>query len=211
MKINYVDTSKLDVCYELEKSYNVILNEYLSFNFNFIENKSRDENYKLFEYGHKAGLYMAKMRDTGINWKNANFSTYKKSHSWYGMKVNNQNVWEGVLLTTKGKKKILKNTPLGDEFFKSTIDLLKIYSEVSSVMIAKLPSGRKLPAHRGDKSIKRIHLGLVVPEGDISFRVRGEDKKWKEGKCLAFNDFYEHEAWNNTDQDRINLIVDVVR
>ena len=59
MKINYVDTSKLDVCYELEKSYNVILNEYLSFNFNFIENKSRDENYKLFEYGHKAGLYLS--------------------------------------------------------------------------------------------------------------------------------------------------------
>ena len=43
-------------------------------------------------------------------------------------------------------------------------------------MVAKLTSGRKLPAHRGDKSIKRIHLGLVVPEGDISFRVRGEDK-----------------------------------
>ena len=78
-------------------------------------------------------------------------------------------------------------------------------------MVAKLTSGRKLPAHRGDKSIKRIHLGLVVPEGDISFRVRGEDKKWEEGKCLAFNDFYELEAWNNTNQDRINLIVDVVR
>ena len=211
MKINYVDTSKLNVCHALEKNYNVILNDYLSFNFNFIENKGRDENYKFFEYGHKAALYMAKMRDTGINWNEANFGTYKRTNSWYGIQVNNQNVWEGVLLTTKGKKKTLKNTPIGDEFFKSTIELLKIYPEVTSIMVAKLTSGRKLPAHRGDKSIKRIHLGLVVPEGDISFRVRGEDKKWEEGKCLAFNDFYEHEALNNTNQDRINLIVDVVR
>ena len=148
---------------------------------------------------------MAKMRDTGINLNEANFGTFKRTNSWYGIQVNNQNVWEGVLLTTKGKKKTLKNTAIGDEFFKSTIELLKIYPEVTSIMVAKLTSGRKLPAHRGDKSIKRIHLGLVVPEGDISFRVRGEDKKWEEGKCLAFNDFYEHEAWNNTNQDRINL------
>jgi len=79
MKINYADTSKLDVCNKLEKNYQLILNDYLSFNFNFIENKSRDENYKFFEYGHKAALYMAKMRDTGINWNKANFGTYKRT------------------------------------------------------------------------------------------------------------------------------------
>ena len=44
----------------LKKIFNIILNDYLSFNFNFIKNKSRDENYKFFEYGHKAALYMAK-------------------------------------------------------------------------------------------------------------------------------------------------------
>ena len=61
---------------------------------------------------------MAKIRDTGINWNEANFGTYKRTNSWYGIQVNNQNVWEGVLLTTKGKKKTLKNTPICYVFFK---------------------------------------------------------------------------------------------
>ena len=80
-----------------------------------------------------------------------------------------------------------------------------------SIMVAKFPSGRSIPLHRGDRKIRRIHLGLDVPKGDIFFQVRGEKKKWEVGKCLAFNDFYEHTAWNNTDKDRINLIVDIKR
>ena len=36
-------------------------------------------------------------------------------------------------------------------------------------------------------------------------------EKWENGKCFAFNDFYEHGGWNNTDYDRIILIVDLDR
>ena len=82
---------------------------------------------------------------------------------------------------------------------------------VKSIMLGKLPSGKSIPPHRGDKSIRRIHLGLIVPEGDVTFTCRGEDRKWEVGKCLAFNDFFEHSARNNTEEDRINLIVDIER
>ena len=75
MKMNYVDTSKLDVCEHLENSFKIILDDYLTFNFNFIKNDKFDENFKLFKFAHEAGLYMAKMRDAGSNWKNANFRT----------------------------------------------------------------------------------------------------------------------------------------
>jgi aspartyl/asparaginyl beta-hydroxylase (cupin superfamily) len=30
-----------------------------------------------------------------------------------------------------------------------------------------------------------------------------------EGKCLVFDDYFEHEAWNHADGDRIVLIVDM--
>ena len=221
MKMNYVDTSKLDVCEHLENSFKIILDDYLTFNFNFIKNDKFDENFKLFKFAHEAGLYMAEMRDAGSNWKNANFRTYKKSHSWYAMQVSNcgqhlsyshnkNNIWEGVLLSTKDKNNNLKNTPIGDKFFLKTIDALKD-TGVESIMLGKLPSGKSIPPHRGDKGIRRIHLGLIVPEGDVTFTCRGEDRKWEAGKCLAFNDFFEHSARNNTEQDRINLIVDIIR
>ena len=88
--MNYVDTSKLDVCEHLEKSFNIILKDYLEFNFKFIEKmKSLMRTLNYSSLPMNAGLYMAKMRDAGSNWKNANFRTYKKSHSWYAMQVSN--------------------------------------------------------------------------------------------------------------------------
>ena len=104
----------------------------------------------------------------------------------------------------------LINTPVGDEYFSSTIDALR-ETDVTSILIGRLPSGRAVPPHRGDKRICRIHLGLIVPDGDVAFTCRGEDRKWEKGKCLAFNDFYEHSARNNTEYDRVNLIVDTLR
>ena len=224
--MNYVDTSKLDVCEHLEKSFNIILKDYLEFNFKFIENNSYDENYMFWKSGHEASLEIKKMKDNEIDYDNANFGVYKKSHSWYGMQVDDLNIWEAVLLATKvehkkypmfhlrgntGLSKNLRPTPICKKYFKNTFDSLKTYTDIMSIMVAKFPSGRSIPLHRGDRKIRRIHLGLDVPEGDIFFQVRGEKKKWEVGKCLAFNDFYEHTAWNNTDKDRINLIVDIKR
>ena len=33
--------------------------------------------------------------------------------------------------------------------------------------------------------------------------------RWHEGKCLVFDDHFEHEAWNQTAQDRVVLIVNL--
>ena len=62
-------------------------------------------------------------------------------------------------------------------------------TDAKSIIIGRLPSGKSVPPHRGNKGIYRVHLGLIVPDGDVTFTCRGEDKKWETGKCLAFNDF----------------------
>ena len=43
------------------------------------------------------------------------------------------------------------------------------------------------------------------------FRVGGDTRKWHEGELLVFDDTVEHEAWNDSDRDRIILIFDVWR
>jgi aspartate beta-hydroxylase len=42
-----------------------------------------------------------------------------------------------------------------------------------------------------------VHLGLRVPRG-CSLRVAEETRAWEEGKCLVFDDSFEHEVgWFN--------------
>ena len=54
------------------------------------------------------------------------------------------------------------------------------------------------------------HLPLVVPP-HCGFRVGNEVRAWEVGKLLIFDDTIEHEAWNNSAEDRIVLIFDIWR
>jgi beta-hydroxylase len=73
---------------------------------------------------------------------------------------------------------------------------------------------KHLPAHRGPyKGVIRYHLGLKIPEPATACGIRVGDEvgHWQEGKSLIFDDTYDHEAWNDTDGDRVVLFVDFVR
>jgi len=59
-------------------------------------------------------------------------------------------------------------------------------------------------------TVYRLHLGLVVPE-QCGLRVGNEVRNWIEGKCLIFDDTFEHEAWNESNQNRAVLLVDFIR
>jgi aspartate beta-hydroxylase len=51
------------------------------------------------------------------------------------------------------------------------------------------------------------HLPLIVPK-DFALRVGGETHVWEEGRCVTFDDKFEHEAWTNSSETRVVLIVD---
>jgi len=73
---------------------------------------------------------------------------------------------------------------------------------------------KHLPPHRGPyKGVIRYHLGLKIPEPreQCGIRVKDEVRHWEEGKSLVFDDTFEHEAWNHTDEDRVVLFVDFIR
>src|SRR5215470_11228679 len=64
---------------------------------------------------------------------------------------------------------------------------------------SRLAPGAHITPHRGYEGysgfVLRCHLGLVVPEG-CALKVGDETRGWQEGRCLVFDDSYEHEAWN---------------
>jgi hypothetical protein len=79
------------------------------------------------------------------------------------------------------------------------------------VMFSRLGPGARIPPHTGMLNARLIcHLPLIVPPG-CGFRVGNEVRQWEEGKLLVFDDTIEHEAWNDSDEDRVVLIFDIWR
>lgn len=71
-----------------------------------------------------------------------------------------------------------------------------------------------IPPHKGPtRAVIRCHLGLIVPDDAERcwLRVDQEICHWQEGKCLVFDDTYEHEVKNDTDQVRVVLFLDFDR
>lgn len=67
----------------------------------------------------------------------------------------------------------------------------------------------KLPPHCSVDNVRiRCHLGLSIPSG-AGIRVGGETRTWEPGECLVFEDSFEHEVWNDSDERRVVLIVDL--
>ena len=71
------------------------------------------------------------------------------------------------------------------------------------------PGAHILP-HRGVTNVRSVvHLGLDVPE-DCALRLTEvEELRWEAGRCFAFDDTYEHEAWNRSDRTRVILLGDI--
>jgi ornithine lipid ester-linked acyl 2-hydroxylase len=103
---------------------------------------------------------------------------------------------------------------LGVEMCPRTAALVREIPGMTTAMISILSPRKHILAHRGPyKGVLRYHLGLVVPEDAESCRIRvGDDvRHWHEGESLVFDDTFDHEVWNDTDETRVVLFVDVLR
>ncbi len=64
------------------------------------------------------------------------------------------------------------------------------------------------PENRSGRFI-RIHIPLIVPEGDVFLEVNGEEVTWKD--LFGFNNQYAHSAYNLTDEWRLIFLIDIDR
>ncbi len=72
--------------------------------------------------------------------------------------------------------------------------------------------GTHLYPHCGEmQGVLRCHLPVLVPEGEVGMRFGQHVVQWQEGRCIVFDDTFEHEAWNHTAQDRVVLLATFAR
>ena len=209
--MTYFDKSKLRVASELESNYNIIVEDYNKFNYQYQDRLGKFKIDTLFKKWR--GLYEFSLQVDKKNvFLGSTVKSRKKNFGHYTLEVNNKTIWDGIVLATKANLfKRFNHTYVGRKYFSETLSLFNNYKEVITVSMARFPANRIIPTHKGNRELIRIHYGIKIPEGDISFKVKNEEKKWENGKAFAFNDFYEHGGWNNTEQDRIILIVDLDR
>jgi beta-hydroxylase len=125
------------------------------------------------------------------------------------MRIAKGNNWRTFILYGFGTKleKNCRKAPL-------TTRLLESVPNLQTAWFSILGPGYHIPAHRGvSKGILRSHLGLIIPKEAEKCRLRVDDKiqVWRPGEIFVFDDTYEHEVWNDTDEERVILLFDFDR
>jgi aspartate beta-hydroxylase len=89
-----------------------------------------------------------------------------------------------------------------------SMPLARVRDHAPEALYSVLRPGTHILPHRGVTNTRLVtHLPLIVPP-DCALRVGGETHVWKEGRCVTFDDTFEHEAWNHSGEDRVVLILD---
>ncbi|MFN3918444.1 MAG: aspartyl/asparaginyl beta-hydroxylase domain-containing protein [Flavobacteriales bacterium] len=133
-----------------------------------------------------------------------------KQYKPYNLKSLNQNSgWSTITFKTWGinVNSNLNKTKTVDEF-------LKKFPEILSFAVSKMSAKTVIKPHNGDtNTIWRCHFGIKIPSTlpHCGIEVKSETKSWEEGKVLAFCDAFNHRAWNQTDEERIIVIFDILR
>ena len=124
-------------------------------------------------------------------------------------KISKGTNWRTFILFGFGNKleKNCKEAP-------STTRLLEAVPNLQTAWFSILSPGYHIPAHRGvSKGIVRAHLGLIIPKqaGKCRMRVGDTVNVWRPGEIFVFDDTYEHEVWNDTEEERVILLFDFDR
>jgi hypothetical protein len=107
--------------------------------------------------------------------------------------------------------KLAEETPLAKLFPKTlkaleAADLVRVDGRPMELFFSRLKPGTHIPPHHGIANNRiTVHLPLIVP-GDCEIRVGSLTHRWREGELMAFDDSFEHEAWNRAPADRVVLI-----
>ncbi|WP_336959681.1 aspartyl/asparaginyl beta-hydroxylase domain-containing protein [Sphingobium aquiterrae] len=91
-----------------------------------------------------------------------------------------------------------------------TAELVSRIPGLNSAFFSVLVPGTHIPPHTGvTKAFLTCHLGIQVPQqaGKCRMRVVDQWLQWEEGKCLVFDDCFDHEVRNDTDETRIVLLL----
>ncbi|CUW22366.1 Aspartyl/Asparaginyl beta-hydroxylase [Serratia grimesii] len=89
--------------------------------------------------------------------------------------------------------------------------------DVLSASLSFLAPGKQVPAHRGPfRGILRGYLVLSMPKRADGLpaavlKVDGQEYRLNDGEFMLWDDTFEHEVWNDSDEVRTVLLLDIRR
>ncbi|HLY07621.1 MAG TPA: aspartyl/asparaginyl beta-hydroxylase domain-containing protein [Rhizomicrobium sp.] len=90
-----------------------------------------------------------------------------------------------------------------------TIPMMDCPGYAPTVLFSILSPKTHIPPHSSVTNARLVvHLPLIAPE-NCRFRVGNETRDWKNGHAWVFDDTIEHEAWNDSDQLRVIMMIDI--
>ena len=104
-------------------------------------------------------------------------------------------------------------TKSAKHLFPKTVKILSelenYYSPFAEAAFMVLKPGVAIPAHHDTSNVNiTCHLGIKIPE-NCAIRVGSETRSWAEGETLFFDQSFEHEAWNKSQEKRVVLLLDL--
>ena len=117
--------------------------------------------------------------------------------------------WKVFLLFGMGQR-----SPRNCELCPETVRLLESIPRLNSAFFSILSPRYHIPKHRGvTKGMIRCHVGLVIPKEREScyMQLKQERVVWEEGRAVVFDDMCKHEVRNDTDEERVVLLLDFER
>jgi aspartate beta-hydroxylase len=121
--------------------------------------------------------------------------------------------WKELVLFGSGARPELapRTSALIRKFASSAVSLAQAGG--GEVIFSVLAPHTHLTPHCASTNIRwTAHLGLVVPsstreESGCRIRIADQWHQWKEGRVLVFDDSYEHEVLNDTNEIRAVLLL----
>ncbi len=163
----------------------------------------------------KQGLYFSSMFSK-LHLLSDNYKIIKKE---YLENTNDLLEWPEKYLYDSDKEwKVIPLYAFGEwktNKFPETTKILKKIPNLRTALFSKLGPKTTLKPHRGwadlSNYVLRTHLGIQVPNGKCGIVVKNSFRQIEEGSLITFDDSKLHYGINETDKERVVLIVDIER
>lgn len=124
--------------------------------------------------------------------------------------LNNNPKWTAIHLLQNGRQVDLnaRHCPQTMDAISHT-DQPQVPGASPVAMFSMLAPHTRIPPHSGVANTRLVgHLPLIVPD-NCGFRCGETIREWRVGEAFVFDDTIEHEAWNDSDELRVVLIIDL--
>lgn len=151
--------------------------------------------------------------DYDVNLKGEHASDKLHSGSWD---------WHSYILNGTTQPRFKESCPNTESLIQHIHPELFLNNPFGFAFFSTLHGKSFIRPHFGPMNLRlRIHLPLIVPSETkpdaysskpvtkCGIRVGNQIRSWEEGKAVVFDDSYEHEVWNETDEVRVILLLDV--